>query len=93
MLPWLLNLYMDGKVRGVQARTLGREAHLVGYGEEMWEVSHLIFTDYTVLVAASKKRLERLVEEFGWVSRRRKIKVNVVKSKVMRSAEVVFLER
>ena len=34
----------------------------------------------------SKKKLERLVEEFGRVCRRRKLKVNVSKSKVMRSA-------
>ena len=34
MSPWLFNLYMDGVVREVQARTLGRGAQLVGDGEE-----------------------------------------------------------
>ena len=34
----------------------------------------LLFEDDTVLVADTKKKLERLVEEFGRVCRRRKIK-------------------
>ena len=50
------------------------------------EVSQLLFADDTVLVAESKKKLERLVEEFGRVCRRRKLKVNLAKSKVMRYA-------
>ena len=58
----------------------------MGDGEEMWEVSQLLFAEDTVLVADSKKKLERLVEGFGRVCRRRKLKVKVVKSKVMRSA-------
>ena len=70
---WLLNLYMDGVVREVQARTLGRGAQLVGDGEEKREVSQLLFADGMVLVADSKKKLER-VEEFGRVCRRRKLK-------------------
>ena len=34
MSPCLFKLYMDGIVRQVQAKTLGREAQLVGDGEE-----------------------------------------------------------
>ena len=64
----LFNLYMDGVVREVQGRTLGKGPHLVGAGEEKWEVSQLLFTDDTVLVADSKK-FERLVEELGRVCR------------------------
>ena len=82
MSSWLFNLYMDVVVREVQARTLERGAQLVGDGEDKWEVSQLPFADDTVLVADSKK-LERLVEEFSRVCRRRKLKVNVMKSKVM----------
>ena len=73
-------------MKEVLARTLGRGAQLVGTDEEKWEVSQLLFADDTVLVADSKKKLERLVEEFNWVCTRKKIKVNVAKSKVMRSA-------
>ena len=68
---------MDGEVREMQARTLGSGAQLVGDGEEKWEVSQLLFTDNTLLVADSNKKLGRLVEKFGRVCRRRKLKVNV----------------
>ena len=49
-------------------------------------MSQFLFADNMVVVADIKKKLERLVEEFGRVYRRRKLKVNVTKSKVMRSA-------
>ena len=49
-------------------------------------MSQLLFADDTVLVADSKKKLERLVEEVGRGCKRRKLKVKVAKSKVMRSA-------
>ena len=83
LLPWLFNLYMDDVVREVEARTLGRGTLLVGDGVEKWEVSQLLFADDTVLAADSKKKLERLVEEFGRVCRTRQLKVNVAKSNVM----------
>ena len=53
---------MAGVVREVQARTLGKGATLVDDGEEKWEVSQLLFPDDTVLVADSKKKLQRLAE-------------------------------
>ena len=59
---------------------------MVGDGEEKWEVIQLLFADDTVLVAESKKKSERLVEEFGKVCKRGKLKVNIAKSKIMRSA-------
>ena len=65
MSPWLFNLYMDGVVREVQAKTLGKGAQFLGDGEEKWEVSQMLFADDTVLVKDSEKKLERLVEEFG----------------------------
>ena len=86
MSPCLFNLYKDGALREVQARTLGRGAELVGDDEEEWELCQLLFAYDTVLVADSKKKLERLVEEFSRVCRRKKLKVNVAKSKIMRSA-------
>ena len=75
-----------GIVREVQTRKFGRRAELVGDGEEKWKVSQLLLSDDTVLVADSKKKLEGLVEEFGSACGRRKLKLNVAKSKVMRSA-------
>ena len=52
-------------------------------GEKKWEMSQLLFTDSTMLVANNKKKL---VDEFDRVCRGRKLKVNIVKNKVMRSA-------
>ena len=86
MSPWLFNLYMDGVVREVNERVLGRGAKLKGRNGLTWEVNQLLFADDTALVADSEKKLRRLVNEFGRVCERRKLKVNVAKSKVMRCA-------
>ena len=51
----------------------------------MWKVNQLLFADDTVLVAESEEDLQKLVTEFERVCTRRKLKVNVAKSKVMRS--------
>ena len=48
-----------------------------------WEVSQLLFVDDTALVASAEERLQRVVDEFGVVCERRKLRVNVGKSKVM----------
>ena len=50
MSPCLFNLYMDGVVMEVQARTHGRGVQLLSDGEEKWEVSQLLFADETVLL-------------------------------------------
>ena len=44
----------------------------------------LLFTDDTALVADLEEKFCRLVSEFGRVCERRKLRVNVCKSKVMR---------
>ena len=49
-----------------------------------FEINQLIFADDTSLVADSEERLCRLVSEFGRVCERRKLRVNVCKSKAMR---------
>ena len=49
-----------------------------------FEINQLLFADDTALVADSAEKLCRLVNEFGRVSDRRKLRVNVGKSKVMR---------
>ena len=69
----------------MKVRILGRGAQLVGDGEEKWEVSQLLFADDTVLVAYSKRELGKLVEEFSRAYKKRILKVNVAKNKVMRS--------
>ena len=84
MSPWLFNLYMDGVVREVNARVLGRGLKLVDGNENEWELNQLLFADDTVVVADSERKLCQLVTEFGRVCERRKLQVNVGKSKVMR---------
>ena len=48
------------------------------------EINLLLFADDTALVADSEENLCKLVSEFGRVCKRRKLRVNVGKSKVLR---------
>ena len=92
MSPWLFNMFMDGVVREVNARVAGKGLELLKENAQKWEVCQLLFADDTALVADSEVKLQRLVAEFGRVCERRKLKVNVAKSKVMvcsRSERVV----
>ena len=49
-----------------------------------FEINQLLLADDAALVADSDEKLCRLVSEFGRVCERRKLRVNVGKSKVMR---------
>ena len=55
MSPWLFNLYIDGVVREVNARVLGRGLKLVDGNDNEWELNQLLFADDTVVVADSEK--------------------------------------
>ena len=46
-------------------------------------MNQLLYADDTVLIADSRENLQRMVNVFGEVCWRRKLKVNVAKSKVM----------
>ncbi len=50
---------------------------------EVWSVVTCLFADNTVLLAESEGNLQREVNEFYSVCKRRKLKVNAGKSKVM----------
>ena len=73
MSPWLFNLYIDGVVREVNARVLGRGLKLVDGTDNEWELNQLLFADDTVVVADSERKLCQLVTEFGRVCERRKL--------------------
>ena len=84
MSPWLFNLYIDGVVREVNARVGGRGLKLIDRDGNDWEMNQLLFADDTVVMADSEEKLCQLVSEFGRVCKKRKLRVNVGKSKVMR---------
>ena len=93
MSPWLFNLFMDGVVREVNASVLGRGLELLEASGQSWQLSQLLFADDTALVADSEEKLCRLVSAFGRVCERRKLRVNVGKSKVMRCSRDVDASR
>ena len=56
MPPWLLNVYIDGVVREVNVRVLGKGLELLSANG-----GRLLFADDTALVADSEEKLCRLV--------------------------------
>ena len=84
MSPWLFNVFMDRVVREVNVRMLGKRLELLSANGGRFEINQLLFADDSALLTDSEKKLCRLVSEFGRVCGRRKLRVNVGKSKVMR---------
>ena len=64
MSPWLFNLYMDGVVREVNVKVLGKGLELLSANGDRFEINLLLVADDTALVDDSKK-LCRPVNEFG----------------------------
>ena len=83
MSPWLFNVYVDGVVREVNIRVLGKGLELLSANGGRFEINQLSFADDTALVADSEEKLCRQVSEFGRVCERIKLRINVGKSKVM----------
>ena len=81
--PWLFNMYKDGVMREVNKRVLDSGVKLVGREGDVWRVNQLLYVDGAVLIGNSSENLLRLLDEFDIVRKRRKLKVNVGKSKVM----------
>ena len=84
MSPWLFYVYRDGSVREVNGRVLGKRLELLNAYGGRFEINRLLFADDTALLADLQEKFCRLVSEFGRVFERRKLRVNVGKSKVMR---------
>ncbi len=82
MLPWLFNIFMDGCMKEMKCKVGNAGAKLRLNGED-WSVVTCLFVDDTVLLAESEGDLQRVVNEFYSVYKRRKLKVNAGKSKVM----------
>ena len=75
-------IYMDGVVRMMNARVLGKGLELLSVNGGRFEIKQLFFADDTALLADSEK-LNRVVSEFCRVCERRKYRVNVGNSKVI----------
>ena len=73
MSPWFFNVYMDGVVREVNVRVLGKGLELLSADGGKFEINLLLFADDRALVADSEEKLCRLVSEFGRVCERRKL--------------------
>ena len=54
MSPWLINAYIDGVVREVNARVIGKERELLSVNGGRCEINQLSFADVTALVAESQ---------------------------------------
>ena len=68
----------------MNVRVLGNGLELLSVNGGRFEINQPLFADDTALVADSEEKLCRLVNEFGRVCERRKLRVNVGKSKVIR---------
>ena len=90
MSPWLFNAYMNSVVREENVRVLGKGLELLNAIGCRFEIKQLLFADDTALVAASGEKLCRLVSEFVRIFFRRKLRVNVGKSKIMKSRGMVM---
>ena len=62
MSPWLFNVYMDGVVREMNARVIGKGLELRNENCGRFEINQLLLADDTAL-----EKLCRLVSEFGRV--------------------------
>ena len=67
MSPWLFNVYMEGVVREVNVRVLGKWLVLLSANGGRFEINQLLISDDTALVADSKEKLCRSVCAFGRV--------------------------
>ncbi len=85
-------IIMDGCVGEMERKMVNAGAELRLNGEG-WSVVTCLFVDDTLLLAESKRDLQRVINEFCSICKRRKLKVIAEKSKVMvfeRSEEEVI---
>ena len=68
----------------MNVRVLGKGLELLSVNGGTFEINQLLFADDTTPVADSEEKLCRLVSQFDSVCERRKLRVNVGKSKVIR---------
>ena len=57
MSPWLFYVYMDGVIREVNLRVIGKGLELLSANGGRFEINQLLFADDTALVADSEEKL------------------------------------
>ena len=62
MSPWLFNVYMNGGVREVNVRVLGKGLELLSANGGRFEINQLLFANDTALVADSEEKLTSCVD-------------------------------
>ena len=82
MSPWLFNVYMDAVMNEVKIGIGRRRVRFLEEGRE-WRLLGLLYTDDLVLCGVSDEDLRVMVGRFVEVCKRRGLKVNAGKSKVM----------
>ena len=82
MSPWLFNVYMDAVMKGMKTGMGRREVRFLKEWRE-WRFSGILNADDMVLCRESEKDLRVMVGRFVEVYRRRGLKHNAGKSKVM----------
>ncbi len=73
---------MDGCMREMKAKVGKFDVTLKLNGVD-WSVAACLFVNDTVLLAETERELQRVVDQFHSVCRRKKLRVNARKSKVM----------
>ncbi len=73
MSPWLFNIYMDGVMREVKGKVGKVGVRMYDEGRT-WVLNSILFADDMVLIAESESDLQNLVNVFGSVCKRRKLK-------------------
>ena len=79
---WLCNVYMDSVMKEVKMRKGRRGVRFQEEGRE-WRLPGLLYVDDLVLCGQSKEHLRAMGGSFAEVCRRRSLKVNASKSKVI----------
>ena len=74
MLPWLLNMFMDGIMKEIRETARETNARLIDdRSKHEWITEWEMFVDDPVLLGDDEKKLQRLVNEFGRVCKKRKL--------------------
>ncbi len=75
MSPWLFNIFMGGCIREMKCK-VGNAGAKLRLNGEVWSVVTCLFADDAVSLAESEGDLQRVVNVFYSVCKRRKLKVN-----------------